>query len=307
MFSNKFSRRQILSAAAVLLGIVLISTAVFSAAHKKTVFSALKSASSVEIYEFNYLFHLQNSNSSTRELNTSFSINGVRKGDSLQADVIITVSNLTYSMNDLIRIVDGTLYVNLKSAFSSWGRVPKEAGYTPWISLPLDCADSSMTMISSRLPECFVSALLQSISSAEISSKDSSWTVRFSKENNLQFLAALCGELNSDFPLHEFEQHLQDADTDFTTAYYIDQKGKKGYRNITQSLQIQYNDYDADNLILLSAAAQISELKDVSIELPDSSLTSQATTFEDVLIKSVSSLWTIDPDSPYASLSEDTE
>ena len=163
-----------------------------------TMFSAMK-----EIYRISsYEFHTQadiTSQMEGEEIPFSFTLEGMADKDSMCADMTVSMGALSCTLDDFIRMTDGTMYIN----FSSLASIPMVGDYlegtSDWVSIPATQMSDDTRSLYFDFYDVMIDALETSCKDQTISQENDIWTLEIPGEKMASFAQAVLEQINTNF------------------------------------------------------------------------------------------------------------
>ena len=163
-----------------------------------TMFSAMKEIYRISSYEFHtqadITFQMEG-----EEIPFSFTLEGMADKDSMCADMTVSMGALSCTLDDFIRMTDGTMYIN----FSSLASIPMIgdylAGTSDWVSIPATQMSDDTRSLYFDFYDVMIDALETSCKDQTISQENDIWTLEIPGEKMASFAQAVLEQINTNF------------------------------------------------------------------------------------------------------------
>lgn len=163
-----------------------------------TMFSAMKEIYRISSYEFHtqadITFQMEG-----EEIPFSFTLEGMADKDSMCADMTVSMGALSCTLDDFIRMTDGTMYIN----FSSLASIPMVGDYlegtSDWVSIPATQMSDDTRSLYFDFYDVMIDALETSCKDQTISQENDIWTLEIPGEKMASFAQAVLEQINTNF------------------------------------------------------------------------------------------------------------
>lgn len=190
-----------------LITLILVCSAILTgcSGNKDTMFSDMKDIARIKTYEFTAegSIALDSNNEDDIPVDISFSMDGKTNGKAVAANMSIGWGAITYSLDDFIRMTDGTLYMNMSCIFSSlsamFGGSDMMSGMKAWVSIPVSETSDETQKLSLDFYDTIIDSFEKACKDQEISQSGDTWTLNISGEQMVSFLQSGLEEINTNF------------------------------------------------------------------------------------------------------------
>lgn len=190
-----------------LLAVILVCSTMLTgcSGNDDTMFSDMKDMARIKTCEFNTKgsIALNSDDEDDIPIDIAFSMDGKTNGKSMAANISITWGAFTYTLDDFIRVTDGTMYMNISSIFSSlssmFGSSDLIPGMKTWVSIPFSETSDETQELSLDFYDTIIDSFEKICKDQDISQSEDTWTLNISGEQMVSFLQNGLEEINTNF------------------------------------------------------------------------------------------------------------
>lgn len=167
--------------------------------HKEeTMFSTLKEINQISSYEVHTQADI-NMETDGESTPISLTVDGSAGNQNLKADIIVNFGAFSITLEDFIRMTDGTLYVNLSSLASIPGISDYLEMTTDWISFPVNTQNEKALKEYQDFYNAFIDALEIACKDQTITQENDTWKLELSGKQIVSFAQAALEQVNTNF------------------------------------------------------------------------------------------------------------
>lgn len=204
----------------------------------ETMFADMKEISQIKSKEFSVNCDIS-MKSEEGELPVKITMDGKSDGQSAAVNLSVSSGALTFTLDDFVRMTDGTVYINLSPLFFSSMMMEKPDGMKDWISVPVSAADSESDAMYIGFTSTIIDSFEMACKNQDISKDGDTWTLNIPGDKLAAFACTALDQIDANISgwYDLYVEILDKTGSDELLKQYYALSGEEAEEDLIKSLK----------------------------------------------------------------------